>query len=297
MPKPQLADELFSLNGDGLPILGEAEPAFDAANVLRIGNDLIYQVSCSGNEAGLRWPKNTVGLFGDLRVHPLRGLYGGTHIDTTIVLLRPGLVMLNPERVPRDSVPELFKSCDCGRWPPVRTSGSYSRCPGPDHSEAGPDRFRQAARAVQHRCGPDPPAGTGERRAPPRECDLAHCECFFRLRAGPPLTTVIAYIDEHRGQFGVQPACRILREHGVAIAPGTYYAARKRPPSARAVRDAWLLAEITRVHKESGEVYGARKVWLQAGQRSPGRARRGPARAGPWWPGRDRGRPVQLAAA
>ena len=29
------------------------------------------------------------------------------------------------------------------------------------------------------------------------------------------------------------------------------------------MRDARLTAEITRVHKENGEVYGARKVWLQ----------------------------------
>ena len=57
--------------------------------------------------------------------------------------------------------------------------------------------------------------------------------------------------------------CRVLTGHGVVIAPSTYYAARKRPPPARAVRDAWLTAEIKRVHKESGEVYGARKVWLQ----------------------------------
>ncbi len=74
---------------------------------------------------------------------------------------------------------------------------------------------------------------------------------------------MIAYIDEHRGQFGVQPICRVLAGHGVAIAPSTYYAAKKRPAPARAVRDAWLTAEITRVFKESGEVYGARKVWLQ----------------------------------
>jgi len=46
--------------------------------------------------------------------------------------------------------------------------------------------------------------------------------------------------------------------------PATYYAAKKkRPPSARARRDAVLLTQIKRVHKESGEVYGARKVWLQ----------------------------------
>jgi putative transposase len=74
---------------------------------------------------------------------------------------------------------------------------------------------------------------------------------------------VVAYIDEHRGQFGVQPICRVLKEHGVAVAPSTYYAARTRPPPARARRDAWMLREIKRVYKESGEVYGARKVWLQ----------------------------------
>jgi putative transposase len=74
---------------------------------------------------------------------------------------------------------------------------------------------------------------------------------------------VVAFIDDHRGQFGVQPICRVLTGHGAAIAPGTYYAAKGRPPPARARRDAELLAEIKRVYKENGEVYGARKVWLQ----------------------------------
>jgi putative transposase len=74
---------------------------------------------------------------------------------------------------------------------------------------------------------------------------------------------VIAYLDGHRGQFGVGPACRVLTASGVPIAASTYYAAKKRPPSARARRDAALLAEIKRVYQESGEVYGARKVWLQ----------------------------------
>jgi putative transposase len=59
----------------------------------------------------------------------------------------------------------------------------------------------------------------------------------------------------------------------VAIAPSTYYAARWRAPSARAGRDAWLTAEITRVYKESGEVYGARKVWLQLHREGIGCAR------------------------
>jgi putative transposase len=47
------------------------------------------------------------------------------------------------------------------------------------------------------------------------------------------------------------------------IAPSTYHAARRRPASARAVRDAKLKGEVARVHAEHVGVYGARKVWRQ----------------------------------
>jgi putative transposase len=69
---------------------------------------------------------------------------------------------------------------------------------------------------------------------------------------------MIAYIDEHRDRFGVEPICQLL-----PIAPSTYYHAKRRAPSARAVRDAQLKAEISRVHAEHFGVYGARKVWRQ----------------------------------
>jgi putative transposase len=55
----------------------------------------------------------------------------------------------------------------------------------------------------------------------------------------------------------------VLSEHGCAIAPNTYYAYRKRPPSARAVRDECLRGEIARVFSSNLEVYGADKVWAQ----------------------------------
>lgn len=67
-----------------------------------------------------------------------------------------------------------------------------------------------------------------------------------------------AYIDAHRARFGVEPICRVLQ-----IAPSSYYAARTRPPSARAYRDAELQPVITRVHRENFGVYGSRKVWRQ----------------------------------
>ena len=74
---------------------------------------------------------------------------------------------------------------------------------------------------------------------------------------------MIAYIDAHRDQFGVEPICRVLSDAGVPAAASTYYAARARPPSARSVRDGQLAAQIARVYKDSDENYGVRKVWLQ----------------------------------
>jgi putative transposase len=55
----------------------------------------------------------------------------------------------------------------------------------------------------------------------------------------------------------------VLSEHGCRIAPNSYWVARRRPPSARAVRDKYLRDEIARVHAENLSVYGADKVWVQ----------------------------------
>jgi transposase InsO family protein len=69
---------------------------------------------------------------------------------------------------------------------------------------------------------------------------------------------MIAYIDEHKHRFGVEPICRHL-----PIAPSTYYAAKSRPSSTRHLRDEELKVEIARVHAANFGVYGARKVWRQ----------------------------------
>ena len=69
---------------------------------------------------------------------------------------------------------------------------------------------------------------------------------------------MIAYIDQHKDRYGVEPICQLL-----PIAPSTYHAAKRRLPSARAVRDTELKTEIVRVHAEHFGVYGARKVWRQ----------------------------------
>jgi hypothetical protein len=73
----------------------------------------------------------------------------------------------------------------------------------------------------------------------------------------------VAFIDEHRERFGVEPICRVLTEHGCKIAPNTFWVAKKRPPSTRAVRDAALMPEVVRVFEDNLFVYGADKVWAQ----------------------------------
>ena len=67
-----------------------------------------------------------------------------------------------------------------------------------------------------------------------------------------------------KARFGVEPVCRVLSEHGMQIAPSTYYAHKTRPASVRELRDEELKTEILRVWsgKDLGRgLAGARKVW------------------------------------
>ena len=66
------------------------------------------------------------------------------------------------------------------------------------------------------------------------------------------------FIETHRERFGVEPICRELQ-----VAPSTYYAARRRPRSARRIRDEALQVKLRQVHAEHFGVYGARKLWRQ----------------------------------
>ncbi|WP_157084777.1 IS3 family transposase [Sphingomonas pituitosa] len=81
--------------------------------------------------------------------------------------------------------------------------------------------------------------------------------------ARPPVWAMIAFIDDHRDAYGVEPICRVL-----PIAPSTYFErlAQRRDPtrlSARAQQDVALKPEIARVFAENFAVYGVRKVWRQ----------------------------------
>ncbi len=114
-PKPMLSDDMYSRNDLSRPTLMDGpEPIFDAANILRANNDIIYLVSNTGNLAGAdyleRWLWDNVST--DYKVHRVENVYAYIHIDTTFVLLREGLVLINPERVNEHNMPDIFKGWD-----------------------------------------------------------------------------------------------------------------------------------------------------------------------------------------
>lgn len=90
--------------------LNENEILFEAANTLRMGKDLLYLVSSSGNYLGAKWLQSVLG--DEYRVHTTEKIYRSSHIDSTAMCLRPGLVMLNSIRVNEKNCPTLFEKWD-----------------------------------------------------------------------------------------------------------------------------------------------------------------------------------------
>ena len=76
----------------------------DAANVCRLGDSMLFLESASGNRAAYDW---LCEQFPDVTIE-LCNFYAGVHIDSTVVPLREGLVMLNASRVSFDTVPKVF---------------------------------------------------------------------------------------------------------------------------------------------------------------------------------------------
>jgi len=121
-PRPMLLDSLFDVDL-AKPTPRNDEPAFDAANVLRLGRDLIYLVSSTGNELGGHWLQ---AILGDqFRVHFLKDVYYGSHIDSTFVALRPGLILCNPARVNDDTLPGILKQWKVIYSPPMENMNRF----------------------------------------------------------------------------------------------------------------------------------------------------------------------------
>ncbi|WP_162177350.1 IS3 family transposase, partial [Actinotalea ferrariae] len=77
------------------------------------------------------------------------------------------------------------------------------------------------------------------------------------------------FIEAHKDRangglrWGVEPICAVLSEHGVKIAPSTYYDARRRGPSAQATSDERWKSIITDTWQAQRRLLGARKLWLR----------------------------------
>jgi glycine amidinotransferase len=126
-PKPRLSEDTYkkdfwkkwnalseeekweeSIKSEWIPT--EVEPLFDAADVVRFGKDLFVQKSMVTNQTGIDWLQRH---YPDHRVHTVR--YKELlpwHMDTTIVPLRPGLVMFNPGRPALEPQREFFEKND-----------------------------------------------------------------------------------------------------------------------------------------------------------------------------------------
>lgn len=88
----------------------DPEVFFDAANICRLGKDLLYLVSQSGNKKGAEWLQKILGQ--SYKVHVLDNIYSGVHIDSTISPVREGLVVLNSDRINGGNCPKIFESWD-----------------------------------------------------------------------------------------------------------------------------------------------------------------------------------------
>lgn len=76
----------------------------DAANVLRLNDKMLFLESASGNRLAYEW---LCANFPGVEIE-LCNFYAGVHIDSTIIPLREGLVLLNASRVKFDNVPKVF---------------------------------------------------------------------------------------------------------------------------------------------------------------------------------------------
>ncbi len=78
----------------------------DAANVLRLNDTMLYLESASGNRRAARWLQHK---FPDVNIE-VCNFYSGVHIDSTLVPLREGVVMVNASRVNQNNLPRVFSN-------------------------------------------------------------------------------------------------------------------------------------------------------------------------------------------
>lgn len=90
-------------------VIANTEIAFDAADFVRFGKDIFVQKSNVTNDLGIEWVRRHIGS--DYTVHEVEFWdMHPMHIDTTIVPLAPGKLLINPSWVKK--IPEPLNSWD-----------------------------------------------------------------------------------------------------------------------------------------------------------------------------------------
>jgi glycine amidinotransferase len=117
-PKPELRDSLYDLHyrlpRPGEPmryVINESEPVFDAADFVRAGRHIFYQKSNVTNVSGVEWLRRHLGEEYELVEIETR-CPDPMHIDSTVTLLAPGKILVNPEYLDVARLPSIFKSWD-----------------------------------------------------------------------------------------------------------------------------------------------------------------------------------------
>lgn len=123
-PKPQLSDALYDstyqLPAPGEPmryVTTEAEPVFDAADFVRCGRDIFVQRSHVTNLSGIEWLRRHLG--DEYRIHEIHSTCRqAIHIDTTFMPLAPGKLLVNPNFLDVNTLPEIVRKWDILLAPP-----------------------------------------------------------------------------------------------------------------------------------------------------------------------------------
>ncbi|MET4672846.1 glycine amidinotransferase [Streptomyces sp. PvR018] len=125
-PKPSMKDGMYREDFWEWPLekrhakmhsfefcINQDEVVFDAADMSRLGRDILVQESMTTNRAGIHWLKRHLEPRG-FRVHPVHFPldFFPSHIDCTFVPLRPGLILTNPERPLREGEEKMFLDND-----------------------------------------------------------------------------------------------------------------------------------------------------------------------------------------
>jgi transposase-like protein len=138
-----------------------------------------------------------------------------------------------------------------------------------------PERLRKKVRQHEADSGTRPDLPTSQEREEIRRLrqenyelrranEILKSASVFRQGARPRPSEVTAFVDEHRGRFGVEPICRTLD-----VSASAYYQRRTGQRSARSLEDERLLAQIRELHEANCYAYGSRRMWIalrRAGQ-------------------------------